>query len=320
MRNKMIRAVGLLALVGVIIPANIFVYATTDTQFVESVQSTMSVTAAEELSETAEISKNNDIQNTVVAEVAEVLGMEIEEEETYSLIFGEELAKYDIIYKSPDTEDVLGDKFGELNPITTADLSSTTMVDIPDVATMEEQEKEKAERAELAKREEEMAKNIEIGETQSTKKPAPAKAKIIYDVPANCLLGIENPDPNYTGAIVTLSAEDRDILERLVMGEAGGEGMEGAALVAQAIRDTMVYKGFTSVNDVRIACGYTGSLKRSPNQNVKDAVAYIFDQGGNAVQHRIFYFYAPKLVKSKFHESQRFVIEYGGHRFFSNHY
>lgn len=315
MRNKMIRAVGLMALVGVIIPANIFVYATTDTQFVESVQSTMSVPTTEVLNETAEISKNNDIQNTVVAEVATVLGMEVEEEETYSLIFGEELAKYDIIYKSPDTEDVLGDKFGDLNPITTADLSRTTMVDIPDIATMEEQEREKAEKA---KRAEEMARNIEIGETQTKNKPAPAK--IIYDVPANCLLGIENPDPNYTGAIVTLSPEDRDLLERLVMGEAGGEGMEGAALVAQAIRDTMVYKGFTSVNDVRIACGYSGSIKKSPNQNVKDAVAYIFDQGGNAVQHRIFYFYAPKMVSSKFHESQRFVIEYGGHRFFSNHY
>ena len=316
MRNKMIRAVGLLALIGVIIPANIFVYATTDTQFVESVQSTMSVSTAEELVETVEISKNNDIQNTVAAEIAAVLGMEVAEEDTSYLIFGEELAQYDIIYKSNDTEEVLDDKFGELNPITTADLSNTTMINLPDKATIERQQQEQAEREA-----EELASNIEIGDTDTKKVTTPkTKAKIVYDVPSNCLLGIENPDPNYTGAIVTLSAEDRDILERLVMGEAGGEGMEGAALVAQAIRDTMVYKGFTSVNDVRIACGYTGSLKRQPNQSVKDAVAYIFDQGGNAVQHRIFYFYAPKLVSSQFHESQRFVIEYGGHRFFSNHY
>lgn len=134
---------------------------------------------------------------------------------------------------------------------------------------------------------------------------------------SSALLKIDEPDINYNGAIVQLTEKDRDLLERLVMGEAGGEGKEGAALVAQAIRDTMVYKGYNSIEDIRQKLKYSGSIDKEPNQNVKDAVAFIFDEGGMAVKHKIFYFYAPKLVESKFHEQQKFIIEHGGHRFFS---
>lgn len=134
---------------------------------------------------------------------------------------------------------------------------------------------------------------------------------------SSALLKIEEPDDNYNGAIVQLTEEDRNLLERLVTGEAGGEGKEGAALVAQAIRDTMVYKGYNSIEDIRQKLKYSGSINKEPNQDVKDAVAFIFDEGGMAVKHKIFYFYAPKLVESEFHEQQKFIIEHGGHRFFS---
>jgi len=134
----------------------------------------------------------------------------------------------------------------------------------------------------------------------------------------NALLEISNPDENYTGAIVELSPEDRNLLEHLVMGESGGIDVEAAALVAQAIRDAMVYKGYESVAAVREGLSYSGSIKKEPNQNVLDACAYIFDEGGMAVQHEIIYFYAPKRVDSSWHESQNFIIEYGGHRFFSS--
>lgn len=140
--------------------------------------------------------------------------------------------------------------------------------------------------------------------------------EIIDTINQNGLLAISDPDINYTGKIVNVG-DERDLLERIVMGEAGGEGFEGAALVAQCIRDTMVYEGIYSVQDVIIRKAYSGSLNREPNQTVKDAVSYVFDQGGNAVQHKIIYFYAPRIVDSNFHESQKFIIEYKGHKFFS---
>ena len=54
-----------------------------------------------------------------------------------------------------------------------------------------------------------------------------------------------------------------------------------------------------------------------PIGTVANAVAAVFDQGETVVDEQIVYFYAPGKVKSKFHESQRFVCEVGGHRFFA---
>lgn len=133
------------------------------------------------------------------------------------------------------------------------------------------------------------------------------------------LLEIANPDPNYKGTAINISGEERDLLERLVMGEAGGQGFEGAALVAQCIRDVMVTDGISSVEQVRQQLRYSGGINKEPNDDVKKAVSHIFDNGGYAVKHRIIYFYAPRWMKSgtsSFHESQVFVIEYGGHKVF----
>jgi hypothetical protein len=134
------------------------------------------------------------------------------------------------------------------------------------------------------------------------------------------LIDIINPDPNYTGKAIRVTGNDRSILEHLVMGEAGNQGFEGAALVAQAIRDMYVLGGYSSVESVRRNCGYAGSLKNTPNQDVLDAVSFIFDQGGYAVKHRVLYFYAYKTSSSKFHESQNLVVQYKDHRFFDRWY
>ncbi len=133
------------------------------------------------------------------------------------------------------------------------------------------------------------------------------------------MLAIDNPDPNYTGYSVSLSDYDRYVLEHLVMGEAGNQGFTGAALVAQSIRDRLVYDGYTSVDSVRVNCGYYGSLSSEPNADVLAAVSYIFDEGGSAVQHTVRYFYAYTWYSSSWHESMNYVVTYGDHRFFDNY-
>lgn len=137
------------------------------------------------------------------------------------------------------------------------------------------------------------------------------------------LLDITQPDSNYTSRKISITGNDRDILERLVMGEAGNQGFIGAALVAQTIKDLYYYGGFSSIESVRVNCGFSASLKREPNQDVLDAVSYVFDQGGYVVKHRLFYFYSPANMKSgysKFHESQNYILTYGGHKFFDRWY
>ena len=177
---------------------------------------------------------------------------------------------------------------------------------VNNISKAEEELEREAEEARIAEAEAQLAKR-----TYSTTKTQGG------------LLDIAKPDPNYTGTAIKVTGSDRDILERLVMGEAGNQGFEGAALVAQCIRDMYLAGGFSSVDAVRRNCGYSGSLKRTPNQDVLDAVSYIFDQGGYAVKHRIFYFYSPANMSngySKFHESQNNIINYKDHKFFDRWY
>lgn len=130
------------------------------------------------------------------------------------------------------------------------------------------------------------------------------------------LIAIDNPDTTYRCSKVTLSDADRDLLERLCMGEFGSGGFIGASLIAQAVKDAMCFDGFTSVADVISGCHYTGSTSIGTNNECKQAVRYIFDDNRDAVQHRIMYMYNPYMVQSAFHESQNFILSYAGVRFF----
>ena len=153
-------------------------------------------------------------------------------------------------------------------------------------------------------------------DTSESDKEAPANTNSTDQ--SKALIDIAEPDETYTGTIVKLGNTDRKLLENLVMGEAGCEGFNGAALVAQAIRDAITYKGFSTVAKVREALKYSGNINNVPNDDTLNAVSYIFDNGGCAVKHKIFYFYAFHRIKSKWHESQKFIIEVGNHRFFSS--
>lgn len=127
------------------------------------------------------------------------------------------------------------------------------------------------------------------------------------------LIGISNPDYNYSPSPVSISSYDREKLERLVMGEAGSMGYNGCALVAQCIRDAMNRSNTTSIDRIISEYQYYAPTNKEPNQTVKDAVSYIFDQNGSAVQHRILCFYTGS---SNWHETQNFIVGCGNVRFF----
>ncbi|MCD8025777.1 MAG: hypothetical protein LUF33_02300 [Clostridiales bacterium] len=133
------------------------------------------------------------------------------------------------------------------------------------------------------------------------------------DSSGSYLVDISNPDSSYSPSAVTLSDYDRDKLERLVMGEAGSLGYTGCALVAQAIRDAMNRSNTTSIDKIISDYQYYGSTSVEPTQTVKNAVSYIFDENGSAVQHRILCFYTGT---SEWHETQTFIVGCGSVRFF----
>ena len=100
------------------------------------------------------------------------------------------------------------------------------------------------------------------------------------------------------------------------MGEFGNDYV-GAVLVAQAIRDSMTLTGVYNTAQIARQWGYTARIRTNVSDATKRAVAFVFDQGGSAVQHTVYYFYASHLIYSSWHETQRFVVQYGGCRFFS---
>ena len=127
------------------------------------------------------------------------------------------------------------------------------------------------------------------------------------------LISVDKPDKNYSPKLVKLSAYDRNKIERLVMGEAGSLGYTGSALVAQAIRDAMNRSNTTSIDTIISSYRYYAPTCKEPNQTVKDAVSYIFDDNGSAVQHRILCF---NNTKGGWHETQKFIVAYGNVRFY----
>ena len=112
-----------------------------------------------------------------------------------------------------------------------------------------------------------------------------------------------------------LSDYERQVAECIVMGEAGGESYEGQVLVAQCLLNACL-KDDLQPSEVRTKYQYSG-WKDNPTDSVKNAVSVVFDDGYKIVDEFILYFYAPKLITSNWHESQNFIIEVGGHRFFT---
>lgn len=125
----------------------------------------------------------------------------------------------------------------------------------------------------------------------------------------------ELPEPTEAPARFYLSASERDTVERVVMAEAGGESFEGQMLVAQCILNAAEKEG-VQPSEAVVIYSYTSS-RPDPTQSAKDAVAAVFDRGEVAIDAPVMYFYNPALVTSNWHESQIFVAEVGGHRFFA---
>ena len=123
--------------------------------------------------------------------------------------------------------------------------------------------------------------------------------------------------------VYTLSDYERWYIECIVAGEANGESLLGKMAVAQCIRNAMIRDELTpmEVRDVYKYSGWNENLETVDEDlfnEVELAVWCVFDNGESVTEEEILWFYAPKRVKGvPFHESQKFVCEIGGHKFFA---
>lgn len=119
----------------------------------------------------------------------------------------------------------------------------------------------------------------------------------------------EAPAPVYE-----LTREERGLIEEVVAAEARGEPYEGQVAVAQCILNACLKDGIRPPEAIR-RYGYAKPCS-DLTPSVVRAVSAVFDKGETVTDEPILYFYAPALCTSSFHESQIFVMEIGGHRFF----
>lgn len=110
----------------------------------------------------------------------------------------------------------------------------------------------------------------------------------------------------------------------MIAGEAAGESYDGQWAVAQCIYQACVNDNLQP-SEVKIQYQYSGWNEMLEFDNpelwaqIEEIVSRVFDYGEMCVDDEILWFYAPKWMKdgvSEWHESQRFVIEIGGHKFF----
>lgn len=147
--------------------------------------------------------------------------------------------------------------------------------------------------------------------------PEPGRAEVVhYDPPPEPMPEVDVSEMESATPRYALTVSERDIVERVVMAEAGGEGFDGQRLVAQCILNTAEAMDLRP-DAVVLAPNQYASPAAEASQEVKDAVSAVFDDGDMVTDEPIRWFYNDKLVYSEWHEGKRFVMYFGNHKFFA---
>lgn len=114
-----------------------------------------------------------------------------------------------------------------------------------------------------------------------------------------------------------LTEAERDEMAQVIMCETGGVDEAAAELVALCVLNACEKDGIQP-SDVFARYQYAQGDK-TPNSTCYAAIQSVFDEGNALTEEPILFFYSPANMPngtSAWHETQDFVLEYGGHRYF----
>lgn len=159
--------------------------------------------------------------------------------------------------------------------------------------------------------------DIQVETTIETTVEAETTQTVEDDTESNELEDTTSFDENTIAVtpLFHLSNYERGVVECIVMGESGNEPYAGQLLVTECILNACLKENMQP-SEIRIKYKYSGWSEKV-TESVREAVSQVFDEGYLPVDDFILYFYAPQYAEGKWHETQRFVIEVGGHRFFA---
>lgn len=132
----------------------------------------------------------------------------------------------------------------------------------------------------------------------------------------------EKTDKSYSGQKYKLTSTEKAFIEKIVTGEFG-TSYEGSVCIAQCIRDALVYGFCDDPMNLRKSSsqggmGYVGYNENVTN-NAKNAVEFVFDDGGSAVQHRMLVMCTKSYSDANpgnWHSTQNFILQYSNVLFY----
>lgn len=147
--------------------------------------------------------------------------------------------------------------------------------------------------------------------------PSPVSEAEVYIEPTEVIIPTD-AEPEEVEPYFTLTAEERELVERVVAAEARGESIECQMAVAQTILDRALSRE-QSVTEVctapyQFAAPYQGDI----SEKTQDAVFLVFDNGAK-IFDKVTHFYASHLIDPPYWtESKEFKGEINGVSFYAD--
>ena len=147
--------------------------------------------------------------------------------------------------------------------------------------------------------------------------PSPTSDAEVYIEPTEVVIPTD-AEPEEVEPYFTLSAEERELVERVVAAEARGEKIEVQMAVAQTIMDRCTSRGQTVTEVCTAPYQFADPYQGEVSEKTQDAVFLVFDSG-EKVFDEVTHFYAHKLIEPPYWtESKEFKGEIGGVRFYAD--
>lgn len=134
----------------------------------------------------------------------------------------------------------------------------------------------------------------------------------IEDVPVRSSTGPSEP---HNGIPEGIDPEDRDLVERIVMAEAGAEPYPGIVAVAQVILDQCSEWGISIRETCTVPGRFTEPYAGDVSDRVRTAVHEVFDLGVRVTDEPITHFHNP-TVDPYWAHTLTFVTRIGDHLFY----
>lgn len=139
-----------------------------------------------------------------------------------------------------------------------------------------------------------------------------------------CVLSIASsaqaPAINIPNTRYRLTDIERELVERVVMAEARGEGYEGQAAVAQVILNRLKAPDFPDVVKSVVRLEFAKPYKGKVFESVKRAVRDVFDKGVQIISTQILYFMNPAKASKRgaawIRANGTHVMTIGNHEFY----